>query len=543
MIAGKNKFNIGGFSSIFSGAEVDRAVGNALIIEPIDLNEAAALTANTYYRHVGSTNEDYIKNIIYFYDGKSLTPVTGGSKNKVEANVQSDWNQNDDTAADYIKNRPFYSEKNNSLDKILFSFDFSEYNSTINKGKLTILNEEYNISLQNSDKNMVFGYIVLNNGKLGTCWYGVSDGVPEFLFECPMDTFLQSDIPAQLKITSNGEENIYSYIVDESGTTLIVKYGDQSTFCIAAQSEGIMSIELLGDCKKIIVKSVDETVSPTQKITKTSFLDMGVRCSNLEEENGLIYYIAQDPFIFGEGQCEPIYVGDNYFGKAATLTDNETNIVITLHQRPNNSFINVATGDGCAFCSNTAVNIPENVTILYNNIEYNCSRNEFLYNGLSFYVYGNLSYLSNDILLELGLSKFDDTKEPFIFCSNFNLINGFDKGLSFFGMQPLQQNSVLSICTLEKENINTEKIKTIDKKFLPKDTFVLTLNATDWENNTQTINVIGIDNDSLIFVSPAGDPTNYANAGIWCSKQGENSLTFTCAIIPETDIKVNILIR
>lgn len=63
--------------------------------------------ANTYYEHLGETTEDFIKGIIYLYDGKEYKAIDGSGSG---AGVQADYNQNDSTAADYIKNRPFYSD-------------------------------------------------------------------------------------------------------------------------------------------------------------------------------------------------------------------------------------------------------------------------------------------------------------------------------------------------------------------------------------------------------------------------------------------------
>ena len=61
--------------------------------------------ANTYYEHLGETTEDFIKGIIYLYDGKEYKAIDGSGSG---AGVQADYNQNDSSAPDYIKNRPFY---------------------------------------------------------------------------------------------------------------------------------------------------------------------------------------------------------------------------------------------------------------------------------------------------------------------------------------------------------------------------------------------------------------------------------------------------
>mgnify|MGYP000301394235 CR=1 FL=1 len=63
--------------------------------------------ANTYYEHLGETTENFVKGIIYLYDGTEYKAIDGSGS---DAGVQPDYNQNDSTAADYIKNRPFYEE-------------------------------------------------------------------------------------------------------------------------------------------------------------------------------------------------------------------------------------------------------------------------------------------------------------------------------------------------------------------------------------------------------------------------------------------------
>lgn len=62
--------------------------------------------ANTYYEHLGETTGDFIKGIIYFYNGTEYKAIDGSGS----GGIQPDYNQNDSTAPDYIKNRPFYAE-------------------------------------------------------------------------------------------------------------------------------------------------------------------------------------------------------------------------------------------------------------------------------------------------------------------------------------------------------------------------------------------------------------------------------------------------
>lgn len=81
-----------------------------------------------------------------------------------------------------------------------------------------------------------------------------------------------------------------------------------------------------------------------------------------------------------------------------------------------------------------------------------------------------------------------------------------------------------------------------NKKVLTNNSKSVTLSASKWSNNSQTVSVNGVTSSTNVFVSPVGNPKTYAEAGIYCSAQANNSLTFTYENTPTTDIKVNILI-
>ena len=88
----------------------------------------------------------------------------------------------------------------------------------------------------------------------------------------------------------------------------------------------------------------------------------------------------------------------------------------------------------------------------------------------------------------------------------------------------------------EYVNINTG---TINKNVPTKETFdaarpksvPVTLSATKWSNNSQTVNVPGVLADEskqlIIPIPKATSMLAYREAGILCTKQAANSLTFT----------------
>lgn len=80
---------------------------------------------------------------------------------------------------------------------------------------------------------------------------------------------------------------------------------------------------------------------------------------------------------------------------------------------------------------------------------------------------------------------------------------------------------------------------------LPKScvTRSVTLAASGWNtrDKTQSVTVDGVDSDTTVMVSAApASFTVYGAAGIYCSAQGTNSLTFKCAKVPSANIIVNV---
>lgn len=79
--------------------------------------------ANTYYEHLGETTEDFVKGIIYLYDGAEYKAIDGSGSG---AGVQPDYNQNDPTQPDYIKNRLFYKAPGTMFDETVEMVELGE---------------------------------------------------------------------------------------------------------------------------------------------------------------------------------------------------------------------------------------------------------------------------------------------------------------------------------------------------------------------------------------------------------------------------------
>lgn len=69
------------------------------------------------------------------------------------------------------------------------------------------------------------------------------------------------------------------------------------------------------------------------------------------------------------------------------------------------------------------------------------------------------------------------------------------------------------------------------------------LTVAGWSSNTQTVTVTGVTATNTVFVSPAPESAaDYAAAGIVCTAQAVDSLTFTCTTVPTNAITVNVVI-
>lgn len=94
----------------------------------------------------------------------------------------------------------------------------------------------------------------------------------------------------------------------------------------------------------------------------------------------------------------------------------------------------------------------------------------------------------------------------------------------------------------------TQNLDIVNKAYVdskgPK-TATVTLTAAGWRKEEQTVTVTGILADSsaqIVDVCPANKPSadRWAAAGVWCTSQAANSLTFSCDSVPTEDINVNI---
>lgn len=107
------------------------------------------------------------------------------------------------------------------------------------------------------------------------------------------------------------------------------------------------------------------------------------------------------------------------------------------------------------------------------------------------------------------------------------------------------QNNDANTFKVANQNGNFEIMSadgTVPTARLTKVNTTITLTAAGWSNGSQTVSVSGITSTGVVFVSP--DPTDqadYVAAGILCTAQATDSLTFTCDTTPSSDIDVVVV--
>ena len=69
------------------------------------------------------------------------------------------------------------------------------------------------------------------------------------------------------------------------------------------------------------------------------------------------------------------------------------------------------------------------------------------------------------------------------------------------------------------------------------------LAADGWTDNTQTVNVAGVTDESIVIASAAPASREvYGDSGIYCAAQSAGALTFKCESAPSVAVTANVII-
>lgn len=91
--------------------------------------------------------------------------------------------------------------------------------------------------------------------------------------------------------------------------------------------------------------------------------------------------------------------------------------------------------------------------------------------------------------------------------------------------------------------LNAADVGALPVQYAPKK-FTISLEASGWQSNQKTITVEGVTTENIVLLSPASktDADTWTAAGVWCTGQGTNSLTFSCESVPSSAIGLNLVI-
>ena len=83
----------------------------------------------------------------------------------------------------------------------------------------------------------------------------------------------------------------------------------------------------------------------------------------------------------------------------------------------------------------------------------------------------------------------------------------------------------------------------VDARQLKATSTTVTLTVADWADNAQTVSATGVTAINIVLVAPApASQTAYVAAGVKCTTQGAETLSFSCDTTPTSALTVNVVI-
>lgn len=166
-----------------------------------------------------------------------------------------------------------------------------------------------------------------------------------------------------------------------------------------------------------------------------------------------------------------------------------------------------------------------------------------------------------------GLTQ-SEADERYLQLSGGTMTNTLNFSIGSYGfgtmLKATTQNGDVGIVANDKQNVSvmanglyvqtdggvTENNKVVvqgDLDEIKTISVAITLSSSSWSNNTQTVTVSGVsatETAQLITPTPAiASQTAYYEAGIMCTGQAANSLTFTCQTVPTSNLTVYVVIQ
>lgn len=168
---------------------------------------------------------------------------------------------------------------------------------------------------------------------------------------------------------------------------------------------------------------------------------------------------------------------------------------------------------------------------------------------------------------ESGLTQ-SEADERYLQLSGGTMTNTLNFSIGSYGfgtmLKATTQNGDVGIVANDKQNVSvmanglyvqtdggvTENNKVVvqgDLDEIKTTSVAITLSSSSWSSNTQTVAVSGVsatETAQLITPTPAiASQSAYYEAGIMCTGQAANSLTFTCQTVPTSNLTVYVVIQ
>ena len=128
--------------------------------------------------------------------------------------------------------------------------------------------------------------------------------------------------------------------------------------------------------------------------------------------------------------------------------------------------------------------------------------------------------------------------------TNASNITGLTKQVNSNALKLVTHDSQLERQLGYIQTLNDE-MEAVDTKLLtiPKiQQATVVLSASSWSSSlTQTVSCAIATASNIIWVAPQGSPASYGKNGVYCSAQGDGTLTFTCTTVPQDTYTVNIV--
>ena len=145
---------------------------------------------------------------------------------------------------------------------------------------------------------------------------------------------------------------------------------------------------------------------------------------------------------------------------------------------------------------------------------------------------------------EVILQRYTGSSYMFYHLDISNFTNKITKYTSYY-FYSIADSQLSGFIAYARISLQDKAIIYSSKFYIPK-AVKITLTSAGWDSTakSQTVNTSYVSASKIVTVSPATKESadTWADAEVFCTEQGDGTLTFTCTDIPTADISVNVVI-